>query len=274
MIKKKKLTSTQLYLFTLVFFILCFMFIFISPAIIGKSYPYKETVLNEYESLSNTTEIALVKKQYNPNKKIMRLDFAIRETSTSSSLPNIEYEVNSQYITDRKPLNSKIIRVNNNYVVVIIKEIPEGFNVLSTTLIPNYIHPELEETNDLEDKSFKVYVKETDKIKNPLLKIQTDGEYQDEYISFQQNLLKKDIEKKEKQISNKKLGIKELQRTVSELEGELEYQTESEKLKTNNVINSHQTDITQYEDEIELLQKEIGELEEKINLLEEKRNKL
>ncbi|KIO69900.1 hypothetical protein B4065_1358 [Caldibacillus thermoamylovorans] len=56
------------------------MFIFISPAIIGKSYPYKETVLNEYESLSNTTEIALVKKQYNPNKKIMRLDFAIRET--------------------------------------------------------------------------------------------------------------------------------------------------------------------------------------------------
>jgi hypothetical protein len=59
------------------------------------------------------------------------------------------------YVTDSgKKLKTKIIRVDDNYFVVFVKNIPEGFIVLSTTIFPKYIHPEIEVSNDGTVKNF------------------------------------------------------------------------------------------------------------------------
>ncbi|MEK4181690.1 hypothetical protein NSQ61_19805 [Aeribacillus sp. FSL K6-1121] len=270
--KKFSFSHTQAYLFTLSFFGLCFFSVFISPIFTGKSYSFEDATLNEYDFLTNTTEIALVKKEYNPDRQLMRLDFSLREATADSKLSNMEYEIESKYITDSsKKLKTKIIRVDDNYLVVFVKNIPEGFSVLSTTIFPKYIHPEIEVSNDLQDRSFKIYVKESDKIINNSLAIQSKDKYQKEYISFEQDLVRNEIQKKLKEIKNREIAISDLSKSISNLETDINYQTESEKLETNNQINSHKTKISQYEDEIDTLKNEVEDLKQKILLLEKKK---
>lgn len=266
---------TKLYLASLGAFILGFFIIFISPLFTGGSYSYAEAKMNEYQTLSNSLSIAMVKKEFNPKKQIMRMDFSIEETSTSnSSISNIKYKIISQYIKDRNPLEVRTTKVNDNYLVVIVKGIPEGYSVLSTTIIPKYIHPELQKTNDLEDRSVKMYVNENDKIVNNNLKIESNNRYQEEYIAFQQESYKKDIKENMRNIKTNNLAIEEINKQINELESEMQYQTDEEKLQTTNKINSNKTLIQQYEDKNEELNQTINELTQKIQLLEEKRQSL
>lgn len=275
-VKIKKMSLSKVYLSTLGAFILGFFIIFISPIFTGRSYSYEETVMNEYETLGNSVRIALVKKEYNPEKKLMRLDFnLLEENSFNSLLSNIDYDVSSRHIKNSKePLDVKKIRVNDNYLVVIINNIPEHFSVVSTTISPKYIHPELQENDDLNDKKIKIYVNESDKIINKNLKVGTKKDYEKEYIVFRQQSLKEKIKSNEDKINTKKLAISELDILIKDLEIDQQYQTEEEKFETNTEINSHKSNIIKYENEIEKLNIENDEMREKIKLLEEKKENI
>lgn len=269
--KKNKIGLTKLYLMSFSGFIIAFLFVFISPILLGSSYSYAETKVNEYQTLSNSLRIALVKKEYNPEKEIMRLDYSIEETNTNISLPNIDYEITSQYIKGKKKLEVSLTKVDDTYLVVIIKGVPKGYSVLSTTIIPKYIHTELQQVNDLKDRSFKMYVNESEEIINNSLKIETEKDYKQQYITFQQELLKRKMEENKKEIETNELAIEEINTLVSKLKKDLAYQTEDEKLETSNTINSHITTVKQHENDIKKLKEALNGLKEKIDLLEEKR---
>jgi len=275
MIKQKfKLSLTRLYLTCFGLFVATFLFIFISPMIFGGNYSYAEAKVNEHYPINNGIELALIKKEYNPEKQFMRLDFSIEKSNSNSSLSNIEYQISSQYIKDRKQLEVEVTKVNDNYVVAIIKGIPEGYSVLSTTIKPEYVHPELEKVDDLNDREVKIYVNESSKIENNKLKIGTEKQYQKEYISYQQEEIKEQIEESKKEISKNNLAIEEVNKTIKKLENEMSYQTESEKFTTQNDVNSNKTKIQQFEEKIDLANQNIDELNEKMKLLEEKKGSI
>lgn len=271
---RKKMSLTMIYLSSFGAFILGFFIIFTSPMLTGGQYKYPDAKLNAYEFLNNDMEIALVKKEYNSTKKIMRLDFSIRNNDDEATLNNIKFEVSSKYIKGSDPLDVKLTKVNDNYLVVLINDLPENYSVVATTLVPEYIHPEIEEGNDLEDRSVKFYINESEKIANNKLKQGTKKEYEKEYIDYQQADVKKEIAKKEKEIKSNELAVKETKRIITELEKEMEYQTDEEKFETTNKVNSYQTAIQQYETEINTLTKTIDDLHEKIKLLDEKRGSI
>lgn len=272
---KKNMTLSKVYLITFSSFIIAFLFVFISPSLTGGTYQYKETKINEFELLSNNLEIGLVKKQYNPKKEIMRLDFYIKETTTNSSLSNIKYEINSRYIkAQNELLKTEITKVDDHYFVVMIEGLPEDFSVLSTSIIPKYIHPEIEKVDNLKEREVKIYINESSKLVNNKLKVGSEKEYKKEYINFQQDELLADIEENKKQIKTNELAIAEINKTIEDLELEKSYQTEEEKLETENEINGYKTTIEQHESEIETLNKTIEDMYEKISLLEEKRTSI
>lgn len=254
-------------------FLILFLGILISPFIFGKNYSYPEVVENEYQTINNTIRMSLVKKEYNPEEKLFRLDFAIKESAQITALPNVKYEVQSRFVENqKKALETEIKKVNDNYFVVLVKGVPEGYEVLSTTITPSYIHPELQTTNDLENKSLKIYVNESEKIVNLDLQEQEEKQYEKEYLTFKQEELKAEIELSEKEIDTKTLAIVELKNLIKKLEGEINYQTEEEKFETTNTINKHQTTINKYENEITTIKNVIEEYNNRIKNLEERKN--
>ncbi|APC50399.1 hypothetical protein BME96_18895 (plasmid) [Virgibacillus halodenitrificans] len=264
-------SATTLYLTTLGIFIISFGFIFISPSIIGSSYSYENTPIDEYQTLSNNVQIALVKKEFNPENGIMRLDYSLKESSTNSSLSNIQYDISNQDIKNRESQKSEVIRVNDNYLVVIVKDLPKDFGVLSSTINPSYIHPEIQSSNDLENRSLKIYINEDEKIVNKNLENKSSSEYQSEYITFQQESLREEIVLKNKEIEAIHIKNKELKELISDLETDINFQTDEEKLETKSAINAQLTSINQHEKEMKEIEDEIENIREKIVLLDEKK---
>ncbi|MFI8496627.1 coiled-coil domain-containing protein [Peribacillus butanolivorans] len=272
---RKKMSLKTLYTSSFGAFILGFCIIFISPMLSGGSYKFEEAQINEYMTLSNSLQIALVKKEYNSEKQFMRMDFSVKESTNEAFISDIKYEINSRYIKDdRKQLKTEVTQINDNYFVVVIKDIPKGFSVLSTTIVPEYVHPELQQYDDLGERSVKLYINESEKIVNKQLKKSNEREFKIEYITFQQNDLKDEITLNEKEIETKKLAIDEIKKEISELESDMQYQTEEEKFETKNNINSYKTTIQTHQNDIDIFVQKVEGLNKKIKLLEEKRASL
>ncbi|MGG0741665.1 hypothetical protein, partial [Niallia taxi] len=238
---------------------------------VADSYSYEEAEVNEHYLINNGVELALIKKEYNPKKKFMRLNFSIETSNSNSNLFNIQYQISSQYIKDRKPFNEEVTKVNDNYFGAIIKGIPKGYSVLSTTIKLEYIHPELEDSDDLNDRKVKIYVNENSNIENKELKKGTEKLYQLEYISYQQEEIKQQIADSKKEITKNELAIKEVNKTIWNLENEMSNQTESEKFETLKEVNSKKTKLQQLEEKIDLSNQNMEELNENMKLLKEKK---
>lgn len=256
-------------------FILGFCIIFISPILSGGSYNYEDAKVNEYKTLSNSLQIALVKKEFNPDKQFMRMDFSVKNSTNGTSFSDIKYEINSRYIKDSKAqLKTEITQINDHYFVVIVKGIPKGFSVLSSTIVPKYVHPELQQYDDLEERSVKIYINESKKIINNQLKKGNERDFKIEYITFQQKDLKDEIALNEKEIESNKLAINEIEKEIAELELDMQYQTDEEKFETKNNINSYKTTIQTHQNDIDTFVQKVEGLNKKIKLLEEKRASL
>ncbi|WP_260288400.1 coiled-coil domain-containing protein [Peribacillus aracenensis] len=271
----KKMSLRTLYTSTFGAFILGFCIIFISPMLSGGTYKFEEAQKNEYKTLSNSLQIALVKKEYNSEKQFMRMDFSVKNSTNETSIWDIKYEINSKYIKDdKKPLKTEVTQINDHYFVVVIKDIPKGFSVLSTTIVPKYVHPELQQYDDLEERSVKIYINESKKIVNNQLKNGNERDFKIEYITFQQKDLKDEITFNKKEIESNKLAINEIEKEIAELELDMQYQTDEEKFETKNNINSYKTTIQTHQNDIDTFVQKVEGLNKKIKLLEEKRASL
>ncbi|MBU4643297.1 hypothetical protein, partial [Bacillus toyonensis] len=185
----------NMYGITLCSFFAVLFFICISPLLRGANYEFEERKLNEYQLLTNDVKAAIVKKEYNPENKTLRIDYAFKSDSNNSkSLSNLDYKVDNRYIKqETNDVKTKVLRPSDDYLVVISTNVPEDFGVISSTVKPEYIHPELEnDPNDLKEKGMKTYIKESQKMINENLKVQSLMAYEEEYIERTQGILNKE----------------------------------------------------------------------------------
>lgn len=270
--QRDKFKFTKLYSFSFIGFIVMFLFIFASPKLFGENYSYPEAELNEYQSIGSTLRIGMVKKEFNPETGIMRLDLSVENSVDNNELSNVSYEVSSRYISGKTRLETEVKQVNDEYLIVLIKGLPTEFEVLSATLNPYYIHSELQTTNDLEDKTIKFYINEDKDLFNKDLVIETDNVYQDDYLSYKQSQEELLIKEAETKIETNKLKIKETEKIIEELKIDLTYETGEELFNIQNSINSNESQINEVKKEIEELELSINEHYERINLLENRKN--
>ena len=114
------------------------------------------------------------------------------------------------------------------------------FSVLSNTITPYYIHPEIETSSEnLNEVEIKTYVNEEDKIVNTSLKKLDEKEYQIEYITFQQTELKENIKGYLDEIDALEIKSRQESEQIEKLKIDLEYLTDEEKIeqKDNNQKN-------------------------------------
>lgn len=264
----------NMYGITLCSFFAVLFFICISPLLRGANYEFEERKLNEYQSLTNDVKAAIVKKEYNPENKTLRIDYAFKSDSNNSkSLSNLDYKVDNRYIKqETNDVKTKVLRPSDDYLVVISTNVPEDFGVISSTVKPEYIHPELEnDPNDLKEKGMKTYIKESQKMINENLKVQSLMAYEEEYTERTQGILNKEIKELEKKIELKTSANKQLGKNNEKLKTEMDFQTEEEKGTTGNEMKANETTINTNKKEIETLKEEIKLKEKKIDLLSEKK---
>ncbi|PGZ57837.1 hypothetical protein COE58_24105 [Bacillus cereus] len=264
----------NMYGITLCSFFAVLFFICISPLLRGANYEFEERKLNDYQLLTNDVKAAIVKKEYNPENKTLRIDYAFRSDSNNSkSLSNLNYKVENRYIKqETNDVKTKVIRPSDDYIVVISTNVPEDYGVIASTIKPEYIHPELaNDPDDLKEKALKSYMKESPKMINEKLKLQSTTEYEEEYIERTQGILNQEMKELEKKMELKTSANKQLGKNNEKLKTEMDFQTDDEKGTTENEIKANETTINTNKKEIEKLKEEIKLKEKKIDLLDEKK---
>ncbi|AWC30972.1 hypothetical protein R6231_14215 [Bacillus cytotoxicus] len=271
--RKPANTKRKAYLLTLGSFVTMFFVLCISPVFSGATYKFEEMKPGEYQSITPLVKLSVAKKEYNPVNKILRIDYALKSDNDPQILSNMKYKVENKYIKQKdNDVKTKVYRASDNYIVVISENVPEGFGVVSSVVKPEYIHPELQvNANDLKDRSFKTYVLEKEKMINKDLKEESKDFYEVEYLAFSQKEIAKEIKDMEQKIAEKNSAIKQLNIKNEKLTKEMNFQTEVEKTKTQNIINSNTSIINKHQKDINDLKEEIKMKEKKIKLLNEKK---
>ncbi|WP_413565426.1 hypothetical protein [Bacillus sp. 3P20] len=271
--RKAANSKRKAYLLTLGSFVTMFFVLCISPVFSGATYRFEEMKPGEYQSITPLVRMSIAKKEYNPANKTLRIDYELKADNDPQILSNMKYKVENKYIKQKdNDVKTKIYRANDNYIVVISENIPEGFGVVLSTIKPEYIHPELQsDANDLKDRSVNTYVLESNKIINKDLKVESKEFYEKDYLGFSQKELGKEIKDIKQKIENKGFAIEQLKIKNDKLTKEMNFQTEAEKMKTQNIINSNISAINKHEKEINELKEDIKMKEQKIKLLNEKK---
>ncbi|AFU17179.1 hypothetical protein MC28_D130 (plasmid) [Bacillus thuringiensis MC28] len=271
--RKPANAKRRAYLLTLGSFVTMFFVLCISPLFSGATYKFEEMKPGEYQSITPLVKLSVAKKEYNPANKTLRIDYELKSDNDPQILSNMKYKVENKYIKQKdNDVKTKVYRASDNYIVVISENVPEGFGVVSSTVKPEYIHPELQtDAKDLKDRSIKTYVLEGNKIINKDLKIESKDFYEKDYLAFSQKGIGKEIKDMKQKIKDKDFAIEQLKIKNDKLTKEMNFQTEAEKVKTQNIINSNTTAINRHEKEINELKEEIQMKEKKIKLLNEKK---
>lgn len=271
--RKPANAKRKAYLLTLGSFVTMFFVLCISPVFSGATYKFEEMKSGEYQSITPLVKLTVAKKEYNPANKTLRVDYELKSDNDPQILSNMKYKVENKYIKQKNnDVKTKVYRASDNYIVVISENVPEGFGVVSSVVKPEYIHPELQvDANDIKDRSVKAYVLEKEKMINKDLKVESLDYYEKEYLGFSQNGIGKEIKDMKQKIEDKDFTIKQLKIKNDKLTNEMNFQTESEKPKTQNIINSNISAINKHEKDINELKEEITMKEKKIKLLNEKK---
>ncbi|PGX11844.1 hypothetical protein [Bacillus sp. AFS033286] len=271
--RKSANSKRKTYLFILGSFVTMFFALCVSPMFSGATYKFEELKIGEYQTLANGVKVAIAKKEYNPKTQTFRIDYSFQAENDSQVLSNVKYKVENKYIKQKNDdVETKVYRASDNYIVVISKNIPEDFGVISSVIKPEYIHPELQfDSKDIKDKSLKSYILEQDKLKNEALKEESQDFYEKEYIAITQKDIEKEIKEIDKKIVDKHTANKQLKVNNDKLTKEMEFQTEAEKTKTQNTINTNISTLNNNEKEIESLKQDKKTKEKKIKLLNQKK---
>lgn len=271
--RKPANAKRKAYLLTLGSFVTMFFVLCISPVFSGATYKFEEMKPGEYQSITPLVKLSVARKEYNPVNKTLRIDYELKSDNDPQILSNMKYKVENKYIKQKdNDVKTKVFRANDNYIVVISENIPEGFGVVSSTVKPEYIHPEIQnDAEDLKDRNLKTYVLEKEKIINKDLKVESKDFYEKDYLAFSQKGLGTEIKDMKQKIEDKDFAIEQLKIKNDKLTKEMNFQTEAEKTKTQNIINSNITAINRHEKEINELKEEIKMKEKKIELLNAKK---
>jgi len=275
MIKQKKERDgdylEKRYLMILGGFVLVLLVILLLGGFMGQNFNFADAGLDQFQPMGGNLHVAMVRREYNPEQELMRLDFLLEDAMSTTRLSNLEFETEVRYISGTRPLSIETIQVNDHFVVMYIENLPQNFGVLSVTLTPHLIHPELHGSFNLSGAGIRMYVNEADELLNLGLMRSADVDHQRDHISVEKRFLRAEISEKEEAIYQHEFSISFLQDAIDRLQSEMQYMTRSEQEIAYQTITGHEASIANHERNISDLSSEVEELQERIVLLEQRK---
>ncbi|HFU5642792.1 TPA: hypothetical protein ACH6EZ_002253, partial [Enterococcus faecium] len=188
----------------------------------------------------------------------------------TKSLSNIKSDYKLNYITNKgnDSAKMKVVKLSDEYTVVYYQGLPKDFGVISVTIKPRYVYPELEPSDDLKDKEIKFYAVDQDIKQNNKLIVESMSDLKKDNFTYQTKAIRAEIELERDKINKLKLANEVVEKDIAKAEQELDFQTLEEQTDTKNEINSMKTTIENNKSQIEESNKKINGYEEKINQLE------
>ncbi|EUJ34203.1 hypothetical protein [Brochothrix campestris] len=269
-----KFTKSKQYMLTLFIFFCVLMVIIISPKLMGKNYDYDTITLNEDETLGADFSAQVTNITYNPSKKIMKLAFKYNDQNVINRLSNLKISYDFKFINNQEAVdsrkNSKEIKVSDDYIVVFVKNVPEDFGVMSSTIQPRLTHAKAEEKQEFKEAEWKFYVSQDDVKIDNALKIVTKSELINEGVQQEINDVEKEIKNVKSQIKEMKVEMSLTEKEIESKEKDLDYQTLEEKQETTSDINSLKGNTLSSKSKITELNEKIEKYQQKIKLLQTK----
>lgn len=209
-IKKKKHKRKSRYFYRKRFligfyaFIMIFILIIFSPIYAGKGNAV--SVKDENPSMLTNSKITFVKSEYDKKTKIVKTQFFIGNPQNIDDVTDIQQLTNLNYKVkiltknkSQKKLKTKIIKVNNNYIVVLTSGVDSNFGILRYDIHPEVINKNMD-TNISKNLQMKIYI-DNKKVKKSKVTLSLDDDYfSGDYANFIAEKYKKHIMSLEKEI--------------------------------------------------------------------------
>lgn len=266
----RKTKGTKLYLGAIISFLSIALLIVLSPLVLGKSYDYQTVDLNNPMNISSSLNMYIDDMEINKEDGLFKLVLRYQDDTKTKSLSNIKSDYKLNYITNKgnDSAKMKVVKLSDEYTVVYYQGLPKDFGVISVTIKPRYVYPELEPSDDLKDKEIKFYAVDQDIKQNNKLIVESMSDLKKDNFTYQTKAIRAEIELERDKINKLKLANEVVEKDIAKAEQELDFQTLEEQIDTKNEINSMKTTIENNKSQIEESNKKINGYEEKINQLE------
>lgn len=266
----RKTKGTKLYLGAIISFLSIALLIVLSPLVLGKSYDYQTVDLNNPMNISSSLNMYVDDMEINKEDGLFKLVLRYQDDTKTKSLSNIKSDYKLNYITNKgnDSAKMKVVKLSDEYTVVYYQGLPKDFGVISVTIKPRYVYPELEPSDDLKDKEIKFYAVDQDIKQNNKLIVESMSDLKKDNFTYQTKAIRAEIELERDKINKLKLANEVVEKDIAKAEQELDFQTLEEQTDTKNEINSMKTTIENNKSQIEESNKKINGYEEKINQLE------
>ncbi|HAP9648013.1 TPA: hypothetical protein IWN98_001276 [Enterococcus faecium] len=266
----RKTKGTKLYLGAIISFLSIALLIVLSPLVLGKSYDYQTVDLNNPMNISSSLNMYIDDMEINKEDGLFKLVLRYQDDTKTKSLSNIKSDYKLNYITNKgnDSAKMKVVKLSDEYTVVYYQGLPKDFGVISVTIKPRYVYPELEPSDDLKDKEIKFYAVDQDIKQNNKLIVESMSDLKKDNFTYQTKAIRAEIELERDKINKLKLANEVVEKDIAKAEQELDFQTLEEQTDTKNEINSMKTTIENNKSQIEESNKKINGYEEKINQLE------
>ncbi len=255
------------YLRGLLLMVLIGLVIVASPLYVkGKEEVTEEIRQNPIESnvLMNLTAVS-----YNQRTHYMEATFNLEnsegDTPELSELVNLVYSIDVASKKNNQEYKPKVIRVDDQYLVVSIPNVSEEFDYMRFVVTPKSLEKSEEAYEPIKFYISQAHVK-TDKD----LKEGSIAAYEQQFVSFKQGQMDGLIKKQEAAIKKSNEKIRDNKVTIEKLNQEMMYQTTDEQEQTRASITSIEAENTLQKQLIEQSEKAIEKLQEKRKLVEEK----
>ncbi|EMF0336496.1 hypothetical protein KCT23_002305 [Enterococcus faecium] len=266
----RKTKGAKLYLGAIISFLSIALLIVLSPLVLGKSYDYQTVDLNNPMNISSSLNMYIDDMEINKEDGLFKLVLRYQDDTKTKSLSNIKSDYKLNYITNKgnDSAKMKVVKLSDEYTVVYYQGLPKDFGVISVTITPRYVYPELEPSDDLKDKEIKFYAVDQDIKQNNKLIVESMSDLKKDNFTYQTKAIRAEIELEKDKINKLKLANEVVEKDIAKAEQELDFQTLEEQTDTKNEINSMKTTIENNKSQIEESNKKINGYEEKINQLE------
>ena len=237
----------------------------------------QQTSLNKKLNLQGSGDMRIEEWTYNPKKKLMVVSLYL-DKSTALMDDKLTFVAQEKSNPKRK-IPTTIEYQDENRYVISIQDVSSSFEVMALNINKQEEGSDLltQETQNQTEKNEKdtqlarIYTDQRKVQRDSELRIQTEQEYEIDFLSQEINQTKKTAKEKEERIQKIDQLLTEIDQEIVELESEILYETEEEKKQTSARIDQLENEIDKLNQEAVDEETSIQRLQEKRAMLEEKR---
>ncbi|EGP5708348.1 hypothetical protein ACJQ40_001966 [Enterococcus faecium] len=203
-----------------------------------------------------TKELTMVSRAARGQEFVAEFTIDDEDQSLLKELANLNYQVEVKTAKgDYQAIKATIDKISDDYFVVKLNNVPEGYVAMRLTIVPKKIDPKV----DMQEPQDLIYYVHEDKVKERI----NDEDYAQHAVDYKVKGYKKEQRAARKQIETLQASIDLNKELVKKLEDQLPYQVSEDQETTESKISS-------YQQENETSKTEINEQQELINKLQEK----